>query len=123
LSVDQYVDGQSLLSVDKQLVRDYFEPLDWNETPPGLPLPKDAIAKRRPNIANSFECLRGKSLNLQELPLHKPELPCYIPKDTGFPLFARRFPRSRNGRTIWNPHIARNGFRISDLSYGSLKPN
>lgn len=43
--VDQYQEGISPPSFDKQFVRDYLETLDWDKTPPGPSLPADVIAK------------------------------------------------------------------------------
>lgn len=42
---DQYQEGISPPSFDKQFVRDYLETLDWDKTPPG-PLLPDTIIKR-----------------------------------------------------------------------------
>jgi phosphoribosylaminoimidazole-succinocarboxamide synthase len=41
---DAYREGTSPPSVDKQFVRDYLEPLDWDKRPPGPRLPADVIA-------------------------------------------------------------------------------
>ena len=42
---DEYKEGTSPPSFDKQFVRDYLETLDWDKTPPGPVLP-DTIIKR-----------------------------------------------------------------------------
>lgn len=42
---DEYKEGTSPPSFDKQFVRDYLETLDWDKTPPGPVLP-EAIIKR-----------------------------------------------------------------------------
>lgn len=42
---DQYQEGISPPSFDKQFVRDYLETLDWDKTPPGPHLPADIIER------------------------------------------------------------------------------
>jgi len=42
---DQYQEGQSPPSFDKQFVRDYLETLDWDKTPPGPDLPDHVIER------------------------------------------------------------------------------
>jgi phosphoribosylaminoimidazole-succinocarboxamide synthase len=42
---DQYAEGISPPSFDKQFVRDYLETLDWNKQAPGPKLPASVIAK------------------------------------------------------------------------------
>jgi phosphoribosylaminoimidazole-succinocarboxamide synthase len=44
-SIEQYQEGSSPASFDKQFVRDYLETLDWDKTPPAPDLPDDIIAK------------------------------------------------------------------------------
>lgn len=44
---DQYQEGISPPSFDKQFVRDYLETLDWNKQSPGPGLPSDIIARTR----------------------------------------------------------------------------
>ncbi|GAW87393.1 phosphoribosylaminoimidazole-succinocarboxamide synthase [Bathymodiolus platifrons methanotrophic gill symbiont] len=41
---DQYQQGISPPSFDKQFIRDYLETLDWNKTAPGPELPDDIVA-------------------------------------------------------------------------------
>lgn len=43
--VDQYQEGMSPPSFDKQFIRDYLETLDWDKTPPGPKLPQDVLDK------------------------------------------------------------------------------
>lgn len=43
--VDQYQEGISPPSFDKQFVRDYLETLDWGKTAPAPALPTDVVAK------------------------------------------------------------------------------
>ncbi|PID47076.1 MAG: phosphoribosylaminoimidazolesuccinocarboxamide synthase [Proteobacteria bacterium] len=42
---DEYREGTSPPSFDKQFVRDYLETLDWDKTPPGPELPDDILAR------------------------------------------------------------------------------
>jgi phosphoribosylaminoimidazole-succinocarboxamide synthase len=42
---DQYQEGMSPPSFDKQFIRDYLETLDWDKTPPGPHLPDDILTK------------------------------------------------------------------------------
>jgi phosphoribosylaminoimidazole-succinocarboxamide synthase len=42
---DQYEEGMSPPSFDKQFVRDYLETLDWDKTPPPPPLPDHVIER------------------------------------------------------------------------------
>jgi phosphoribosylaminoimidazole-succinocarboxamide synthase len=59
---DQYVEGQSPPSFDKQFVRDYLETLDWNKTSPGPRLPGDVIARTAAKYVEAFERLTGEKL-------------------------------------------------------------
>jgi phosphoribosylaminoimidazole-succinocarboxamide synthase len=59
---DQYVEGQSPPSFDKQFVRDYLETLDWDKTPPAPSLPQDVIAKTSAKYVEAFERLTGEKL-------------------------------------------------------------
>lgn len=42
---DEYQEGTSPPSFDKQFVRDYLETLDWDKTPPGPVIPADILEK------------------------------------------------------------------------------
>ena len=42
---DEYQEGTSPPSFDKQFVRDYLETLDWDKTPPGPVIPADILDK------------------------------------------------------------------------------
>jgi len=42
---DEYREGISPPSFDKQFVRDYLETLDWDKTPPGPVLPESIIKR------------------------------------------------------------------------------
>jgi phosphoribosylaminoimidazole-succinocarboxamide synthase len=61
---DQYAEGQSPPSFDKQFVRDYLETLDWNKTAPGPSLPGDVIARTAAKYVEAFERLTGERLKL-----------------------------------------------------------
>jgi phosphoribosylaminoimidazole-succinocarboxamide synthase len=41
--IDLYAPGHSPASMDKQLIRDYLETLDWNKKAPGPKLPQEII--------------------------------------------------------------------------------
>ena len=59
---EQYAEGQSPPSFDKQFVRDYLETLDWNKTAPGPKLPGDVIARTAAKYVEAFEQLTGEKL-------------------------------------------------------------
>ena len=59
---DQYAEGQSPPSFDKQFVRDYLETLDWDKRPPGPKLPGDVIARSAAKYVEAFERLTGDKL-------------------------------------------------------------
>lgn len=56
---DEYAEGSSPPSYDKQIVRDYLETLDWDKTPPGPRLPADVIERTRARYAEALEKLAG----------------------------------------------------------------
>ena len=60
---DQYQEGISPPSFDKQIVRDYLETLDWNKQAPGPKLPAEIIAKTSAKYREAYERLTGKSLD------------------------------------------------------------
>lgn len=59
---DQYREGISPPSFDKQYVRDYLETLDWDKTPPAPKLPADVIARTSAKYREAFERLTGQTL-------------------------------------------------------------
>ncbi len=62
--------GQTPVSWDKQLVRDYLNTLEgWDKKPPGPPLPKEIVEETARRYREVFEILSGKTLNetLKEL--------------------------------------------------------
>ena len=59
---DEYREGISPPSFDKQIVRDYLETLDWNKQAPGPKLPLEIIAKTSSKYREAYERLTGKSL-------------------------------------------------------------
>ena len=56
---DQYREGISPPSFDKQFVRDHLETLDWNKTAPGPRLPADIIARTSAKYVEAYERLTG----------------------------------------------------------------
>lgn len=59
---DQYREGISPPSFDKQYVRDYLETLSWNKQAPGPNLPSEVIARTAAKYREAFEKLTGQSL-------------------------------------------------------------
>ncbi|MGZ4971773.1 MAG: phosphoribosylaminoimidazolesuccinocarboxamide synthase, partial [Limisphaerales bacterium] len=59
---DQYKEGRSQPSFDKQYVRDYLETLTWNKRPPGPKLPADVVAKTTEKYLEGYRKLTGKEL-------------------------------------------------------------
>jgi phosphoribosylaminoimidazole-succinocarboxamide synthase len=60
---DEYKEGASPPSFDKQIVRDYLETLDWNKRAPGPKLPPEIIAKTTAKYREAYERLTGKRLD------------------------------------------------------------
>jgi len=60
---DQYQEGISPPSFDKQFVRDYLETLDWNKQAPGPKLPAEVIDKTSAKYREAYERLTGKTLD------------------------------------------------------------
>jgi len=60
--LDQYNEGRSQPSFDKQFVRDYLETLDWNKTPPAPDLPAEIIAKTTQKYLEVYRKLTGNEL-------------------------------------------------------------
>ena len=61
---NEYAEGQSPPSFDKQFVRDYLETLDWDKKPPGPQLPGDVIARTAAKYVEAFEKLTGEKLKV-----------------------------------------------------------
>ena len=59
---EKYKIGCSPPSLDKQFVRDYLEPLDWDKTPPAPELPVEIVEKTTQKYIEAYECLTGKKL-------------------------------------------------------------
>ncbi|MEJ2529325.1 MAG: phosphoribosylaminoimidazolesuccinocarboxamide synthase [Gammaproteobacteria bacterium] len=57
---DQYQVGISPPSYDKQFVRDYLEPLDWDKTPPGPDLPSEIVTKTAEKYHEAETRLTGR---------------------------------------------------------------
>jgi phosphoribosylaminoimidazole-succinocarboxamide synthase len=59
---DQYAEGSSPPSFDKQFVRDWLETQDWDKTPPPPDLPPDVIEKTAAKYREALYRLTGKSV-------------------------------------------------------------
>ncbi len=59
-----YLPGGSQKSYDKQYVRDYLKTLDWDQTPPGPPLPADVVANTRKKYLEALTALTGNDHGL-----------------------------------------------------------
>ena len=59
---DQYVEGTSPVSLDKQFVRDYLESLDWDKNPPAPALPDEVVEKNAAKYLDAYRMLSGKEL-------------------------------------------------------------
>ena len=59
---DQYAEGSSPPSFDKQFVRDWLEKQDWNKTPPPPDLPADIVEKTAAKYREALLRLTGKSV-------------------------------------------------------------
>ncbi|MBE6363806.1 MAG: phosphoribosylaminoimidazolesuccinocarboxamide synthase [Lentisphaerae bacterium] len=59
---DQYVEGTSPVSLDKQFVRDYLESLDWDKNPPAPELPASVVEKTAEKYLDAYRMLTGKEL-------------------------------------------------------------
>jgi phosphoribosylaminoimidazole-succinocarboxamide synthase len=60
--VDQYAEGSSPPSFDKQFVRDWLETQDWDKTPPPPDLPPDVIEKTAAKYREALYRLTGKTV-------------------------------------------------------------
>ncbi len=60
---DQYAEGSSPPSFDKQFVRDWLETQDWDKTPPPPDLPPEVVQKTGAKYREALLRLTGKSLN------------------------------------------------------------
>ena len=58
---DQWVEGTTPPSFDKQPVRDYAESLGWSKTPPPPPLPDAVVAESRTRYVEAYELITGLS--------------------------------------------------------------
>ena len=60
--LDQYREGASQPSFDKQFIRDWLENSGWNKTPPPPSLPKDVIGKTSQKYLEAFKKLTGQDI-------------------------------------------------------------
>lgn len=60
--LDQYREGVSQPSFDKQFIRDWLENSGWNKTPPPPSLPEDVIRKTSEKYLEAFKKLTGQDI-------------------------------------------------------------
>jgi phosphoribosylaminoimidazole-succinocarboxamide synthase len=60
--LDQYREGASQPSFDKQFIRDWLENSGWNKTPPPPSLPEDVIRKTSEKYLEAFKKLTGQEI-------------------------------------------------------------
>ena len=60
--LDQYREGASQPSFDKQFIRDWLENIGWNKTPPPPSLPEDVIRKTSEKYLEAFKKLTGQDI-------------------------------------------------------------
>jgi phosphoribosylaminoimidazole-succinocarboxamide synthase len=60
--LDQYREGASQPSFDKQFIRDWLENSGWNKTPPPPSLPEDVIRKTSQKYLEAFKKLTGQDI-------------------------------------------------------------
>ena len=60
--LDQYREGASQPSFDKQFIRDWLENSGWNKTPPPPSLPEDLIRKTSEKYLEAFKKLTGQDI-------------------------------------------------------------
>jgi phosphoribosylaminoimidazole-succinocarboxamide synthase len=59
---EQYIEGSSPPSFDKQFVRDWLETQHWNKSPPPPPLPPDVVAKTAAKYREALLRLTGHTV-------------------------------------------------------------
>jgi phosphoribosylaminoimidazole-succinocarboxamide synthase len=59
---EQYIEGSSPPSFDKQFVRDWLETQHWNKSPPPPPLPADIVAKTTAKYRDALSRLTGQAV-------------------------------------------------------------
>jgi phosphoribosylaminoimidazole-succinocarboxamide synthase len=59
---DDYRDGSSQKSFDKQFLRDYLLSIHWDKNPPAPQLPEEIIQKTREKYLEAYQRLVGKPL-------------------------------------------------------------
>jgi phosphoribosylaminoimidazole-succinocarboxamide synthase len=60
--LDQYREGVSQPSFDKQFIRDWLESSGWNKTPPPPSLPLDVITKTSQKYLEAFQKITGQEI-------------------------------------------------------------
>jgi phosphoribosylaminoimidazole-succinocarboxamide synthase len=58
---DQWREGATPPSFDKQPVRDFLDGLDWDKRPPAPPLPAEVVAATRARYIEAYERITGRS--------------------------------------------------------------
>jgi phosphoribosylaminoimidazole-succinocarboxamide synthase len=62
--LDQYCEGASQPSFDKQYIRDWLESTGWNKSPPPPKLPNEVIERTSKRYIEAFERITNLSLKL-----------------------------------------------------------
>lgn len=62
--LNDYEEGRSQKSYDKQYVRDFLETLNWNKKPPAPLLPEDIVFNTRAKYLEAFRLITGKEPDL-----------------------------------------------------------
>ena len=60
---DEYEQGKSQPSFDKQFVRDYLETLDWDKMTPGPELPEEIVVKTSGKYLQALKLITGRELD------------------------------------------------------------
>ncbi|GAB4341125.1 MAG: phosphoribosylaminoimidazolesuccinocarboxamide synthase [Calditrichia bacterium] len=60
---DDYQPGRDQASLDKQILRNYLETLEWDKNPPAPPLPQELIDKISAKYLEIYEILTGETLD------------------------------------------------------------
>ncbi len=58
--IDDYKEGQSQESLDKQFVRDYLTSIGWDKNPPAPSLPEDVIEQTAARYREAYKMITGK---------------------------------------------------------------
>jgi len=61
---DEYAEGRSQPSFDKQFVRDHLEAIGWNKQPPVPALPNEVVSRTRDKYLEAYRRLTGRDLKV-----------------------------------------------------------